>query len=94
MYKRADNQMIAGQSNQDGGLAGMYNAVNPIIGQMNNGRGMMLGLNDNYQGGPVGNGITNEMRNSNQRQTYGPLTLSNGAIYTGELMNGMKDGYG
>jgi hypothetical protein len=39
-------------------------------------------------------GITNEMINNNQRQTYGPITLSNGAIYTGELLNGMKDGYG
>ena len=61
---------------------------------MNNGRGMMYQLNDNYQGGPIGNGITNEMKNSNQRQTFGPITLSNGAIYTGELLNGMKDGYG
>lgn len=50
---------------------------------------------ENYQGGPgaQSNGITNDMIN-NQRQTYGPITLSNGAIYTGELLNGMKDGYG
>lgn len=53
-----------------------------------------------YQGGQMNNngmytsGITNEMINNNQRQTYGPITLSNGAIYTGELLNGMKDGYG
>ena len=39
-------------------------------------------------------GITNEMLTNNVRQTYGPITLSNGAIYTGELLNGMKDGYG
>ena len=39
-------------------------------------------------------GITAEMINNNQRQQYGPITLSNGAIYTGELLNGMKDGYG
>lgn len=65
------------------------------MSQMNNGQGMMLQLNDIYQGGPiVGNGITQDMINCNQRQTYGPLTLSNGAIYTGELLNGMKDGYG
>jgi hypothetical protein len=51
---------------------------------------------NNLQGGPFnyGNGITSEMINNNQRQTYGPITLSNGAIYTGELLNGMKDGYG
>lgn len=65
------------------------------MSQMNNGQGMMLQLNDIYQGGPiVGSGITQDMINCNQRQTYGPLTLSNGAIYTGELLNGMKDGYG
>ena len=29
-----------------------------------------------------------------ERETHGPLTLSNGAIYTGERLNGMKDGYG
>lgn len=78
-----------------GGIDSMYNSVNPIMGQMNNGRGMMYQLNDNYQGGgPIGNGITNEMKSSTQRQTFGPITLSNGAIYTGELLNGMKDGYG
>ena len=52
---------------------------------------------DNYQGGgpsQYGNGITADMINNNKRQTYGPITLSNGAIYTGELLNGMKDGYG
>ena len=61
--------------------------------------GMHQGMPDNadsggFQGGPGYNGITNEMINNNQRQTYGPITLSNGAIYTGELLNGMKDGYG
>ena len=49
------------------------------------------------QGGPMHpyhQGITQEMLNNNKRQTYGPITLSNGAIYTGDLLNGMKDGYG
>lgn len=51
---------------------------------------------EGFQGGPMnlGNGITRDMINNNVRQTYGPITLSNGAIYTGELLNGMKDGYG
>lgn len=51
---------------------------------------------NNYQGGPGNymNGITPEMMNNNVRMTYGPITLSNGAIYTGDLLNGMKDGYG
>ena len=40
------------------------------------------------------NGITGGVINNNERKTYGPITLSNGAIYTGELLNGMKDGYG
>lgn len=65
-------------------------------------QGMMPVMPDscNLQGGPgsqmgnFNNGITSEMINNNQRQTYGPITLSNGAIYTGELLNGMKDGYG
>ena len=48
---------------------------------------------DPYQGGPGYNGIPEQMI-TNSRQTYGPITLSNGAIYTGELLNGMKDGYG
>ena len=43
---------------------------------------------------PGQSGITAEMINNNQRQQYGPITLSNGAIYTGELLNGMKDGFG
>ena len=55
-------------------------------------RGMPQGVQQN--GSCIFNGITNEMRNNPQRQTYGPITLSNGAIYTGELLNGMKDGYG
>ena len=48
----------------------------------------------NNNGGSGVSGITAEMMHNNQRQSYGPITLSNGAIYTGELMNGMKDGYG
>lgn len=60
-------------------------------------RSMMMPNNfDNMQGGQLNgqyNGITQDMIN-NQRQQYGPITLSNGAIYTGELLNGMKDGYG
>lgn len=47
-------------------------------------RGMLAG----------GSGITAEMMNNNTRQAYGPITLSNGAIYTGDLLNGMKDGFG
>ena len=60
------------------------------------GNGMTRGMpQDNVQNGScMFNGITREMRNNHQRQTYGPITLSNGAIYTGELLNGMKDGYG
>ena len=48
------------------------------------------------QGGPINNenGITQEIMNNNNRQKYGPITLSNGAIYTGELKAGMKDGDG
>jgi hypothetical protein len=34
------------------------------------------------------------MMSNNIRQNYGPITLSNGAIYTGELLQGQKDGYG
>ena len=70
--------------------------------------GEMLGSNFGQGGGPGSmmqmnaenrlmagqGGITAEMINNNQRQQYGPITLSNGAIYTGELLNGMKDGYG
>ena len=38
------------------------------MSQMNNGQGMMLQLNDIYQGGPiVGSGITQDMINCNQR---------------------------
>ena len=49
----------------------------------------------NNASAPVGqSGITQEMINNNQRQHYGPITLSNGAIYQGELLNGLKDGYG
>jgi len=52
------------------------------------------GMMPNDNGGfIVGGSITNDMI-TNVRQTYGPITLSNGAIYTGELLNGMKDGYG
>ena len=40
------------------------------------------------------NGITEEIMNNNNRQKYGPITLSNGTIYTGELLAGLKDGYG
>lgn len=49
-----------------------------------------------FQNGPghYGGMVTNEMMNSNQRQNFGPITLSNGAVYTGELLNAMKDGYG
>ena len=54
------------------------------------------GGDTHFQAGPsqYGTSITPEMMNNNQRQTFGPITLSNGAIYTGELLNGMKDGYG
>ena len=51
-------------------------------------------FNHDNMGAPGPSGITNEMLNNNMRATYGPITLSNGAIYTGELLNGMKDGYG
>ena len=52
---------------------------------------------ENFQGGGMNayhNGITEEMMKNSTRQTYGPITLSNGAIYTGDLLTGMKDGYG
>jgi hypothetical protein len=84
-------------SNIDPKLAGFdYNNPNMMGNQM---RTMMMpNTVDNMQGGGLmnnySNGITTEMINNNQRQTYGPITLSNGAIYTGELLNGMKDGYG
>ena len=55
---------------------------------------LMPQLPEDFQAGYYGNGITQEMINNCNRQTYGPITLSNGAIYTGELLNGMKDGYG
>lgn len=29
-----------------------------------------------------------------ERESLGPQTLANGAIYTGQWLNGMKDGYG
>ena len=67
----------------------MMNNVHPSLMPQND------NVENNYQGGgPYNNGITNEMVNNNNRQTYGPITLTNGAIYTGELLNGLKDGYG
>ena len=67
----------------------MMNNVPPSLMPQN------VNVENNYQGGgPYNNGITNEMVNNNNRQTYGPITLTNGAIYTGELLNGLKDGYG
>ena len=54
---------------------------------------MMPQMNSDYyhQGNT---GITPEMQNTQFRQTFGPITLSNGAIYNGEILMGMKDGYG
>lgn len=51
-------------------------------------------MNDTNNFNPQQNGITPEMQNTQFRQVFGPVTLSNGAIYTGEILMGMKDGYG
>jgi len=45
---------------------------------------------DYYHQGTTG--ITPEMQNTQFRQAFGPITLSNGAVYTGEILMGMKDG--
>ena len=45
-------------------------------------------------GVPGSSGIPNKMLNNNIRATYGDITLSNRAIYSGKLFNEMKDGYG
>lgn len=86
-----------------GGLEMMENQSHMMQGglfQNNTRRGLMPDTSsniENFQGGHMmnyHNGITTEMLNNNVRETYGPITLSNGAIYTGDLLNGMKDGYG
>jgi hypothetical protein len=43
------------------------------------------------QSGP-NNGVGNDYES--QRESKGPQTLPNGAIYTGQWLGGMKDGYG
>lgn len=45
------------------------------------------GNNNIYQGGQ-------DQNHSNMRVNKGPQTMSNGAIYTGEWSNGMRDGHG
>jgi hypothetical protein len=35
-----------------------------------------------------------EQADVNGRITKGPFTLKNGAVYTGQWLNGMRDGYG
>ena len=43
------------------------------------------------QSGPTGAQGNDQ---ESQRESLGPTTLPNGAIYTGQWLNGMKDGYG
>lgn len=105
MYSPNDVAAMDGPAPHQG-QSNSYMAVN---GQGGIPAGILPILNDNspaagpgqmmYQdgsGAPHGyvSGITNEMMNNNQRQNYPPITLSNGAIYTGELLHGLKDGYG
>lgn len=75
---------------------GIPPGILPMLGE--NLGGVLPGtiLYQDGSGAPIGSvsGITNEMLNNNERANYGPITLSNGAIYTGELRQGMKDGYG
>jgi hypothetical protein len=51
-------------------------------------------FNHDDMGVPGSSGIPNKMLNNNIRATYGDITLSNRAIYSGKLFNEMKDGYG
>ena len=52
------------------------------------------GMMPKNEGFVIGGAMTSDIMSNPVRGTYGPITLSNGAIYTGELLNGMKDGYG
>jgi hypothetical protein len=51
-------------------------------------------FNNEMHGGHIVSDVTNEMLQNNMRANYGPITFSNGAVYNGELVNGLKDGYG
>ena len=50
-------------------------------------------FSNNGTGGDIG-GQAVDMIQNGERQSLGPVTMSNGAIFTGEWLNGLKDGYG
>ena len=47
---------------------------------------------DRLENGPIG--ITDEMKANEEKTKYGPILLAHGAIFTGELLKGKKEGYG
>lgn len=47
---------------------------------------------DRLENGPIG--ITDEMKANDVKTKYGPILLAHGAIFTGELLKGKKEGYG
>ncbi len=61
---------------------------------MNYGGGRTNAQPTYYPDGSGGNGTGADGDINAQRESLPPMTLPSGAIYTGQWLNGMKDGYG